>query len=319
MERDYKHFEPPLLLAVDALLAKVRNLTCRVLPWGTLFPVELLQYDVWVLREVLHNAVAHQDYSCGGRINVVEFDDRLVVANLGKFLPGGVEDVIRRDAPFSVYRNPLLAQAMVGLQMIDTIGSGIKRVYQAQKKRSFPMPDYDLREGQEVNVQIIGKVLDEKYTRMLIAMTDLNLWDVIALDKVQKQRSLTDDEYKSLKKRHLVEGRRSALFVSAEIAAATETRAEYIRNRAFDKDHYQKMVVSYLQKFGEAKRSDINKLLLDKLSDTLDDQQKDKFIGNLLQDMRRESIIERTGNKRWARWHLTKLSGGNGELVKDLV
>ena len=138
MERDYKHFEPPFLLAVDALLANVRNLTCRVLPGGTLFPVELLQYDDWVLREVLHNAIAHPDYPSSGRINVVEFEDRLVVANMGSFLPGDVEDVIRRDAPFSVERNPFLAQAMVGLQMIDTIGSGIKRIYQVQKKRSFP-------------------------------------------------------------------------------------------------------------------------------------------------------------------------------------
>lgn len=57
MERDYKHFAPPFLLAVDAFLARIRNLTCRVMPWGTLFPVELLQYDPWVLRESLHNAM----------------------------------------------------------------------------------------------------------------------------------------------------------------------------------------------------------------------------------------------------------------------
>src|SRR5581483_4345047 len=180
MERDYKHFEPPFLLAVDGVLGKVRNLTCRVLPWGSLFPVELLQYDPWVLREVLHNAIAHQDFSCGGRINVVEFEDRLVIANMGSFLPGDVENVIRRDAPFSVYRNAFLAQAMVGLGMIDTIGSGIKRIFQVQKKRSFPMPDYNLTTQQEVQVQIPGKVIDEKYTRMLMAKADLDLWDVIA-------------------------------------------------------------------------------------------------------------------------------------------
>jgi ATP-dependent DNA helicase RecG len=306
IERDYKHFDPPFLLAVDALLANVRNLTCRVLPWGTLFPVELLQYDDWVLRELLHNAIAHSDYTSSGRINVVEFEDRLVVANMGSFLPGDVEDVIRRDAPFSVDRNPFLAQAMVGLQMIDTIGSGIKRIYQVQRKRSFPMPDYDLSRVQEVQVRIIGKVLDEKYTRMLMARKDLDLWDVIALDKVQKGKPLTDDEFKLCKAKKLVEGRRPSLFVSAEIAAATETKAEYIKKRGFDKDHYKKMVVAYLQKFNEAKREDIDKLLLDKLSDALDEGQKVKFIGNLLQEMRREGTIERTGTKRWAKWHLTK-------------
>jgi ATP-dependent DNA helicase RecG len=197
---------------------------------------------------------------------------------------------------------------MVGLQMIDTIGSGIIRIYRAQQKRSFPMPDYDLSRTQEVQVQIIGKVLDERYTRMLMARTDLDLWEVIALDKVQKGKRLTDDEFKLCKAKKLVEGRRPNLFVSAQVAAATETKAEYIRKRAFDKDHYKKMVAAYLKTFGEVNREDIDKLLLDKLSDALDARQKSKFIGNLLQEMRREGIIERTGTKRWARWHLTKPS-----------
>jgi ATP-dependent DNA helicase RecG len=305
IERDYKHFDPPFLLAVDALLANVRNLTCRVLPWGTLFPVELLQYDDWVLREVLHNAIAHSDYPASGRINVVEFEDRLVVANMGSFLPGDVEDVIRRDAPFSVERNPFLAQAMVGLQMIDTIGSGIKRIYQVQKKRSFPMPDYDLSRVQEVQVGIIGKVLDQKYTRMLMARTDLDLWDVIALDKVQKGRQISYEQFRSLKAKKLVEGRRPNLFVSAEIAVATDTKAEYIKKRAFDKEHYKKMIVAYLERFGEARRDDLDKLLVDKLSDALDQDQKATFVTNLLQEMRREKTIVAEGSKRWATWRLT--------------
>ena len=90
---------------------------------------------------------------------------------------------------------------------------------------------------------------------MLMARTDLDLWDVIALDKVQKGKPLTDDEFKSLKAKKLIEGRRPNLFVSAEIAAATETKAEYIKKRAFDKEHYKKMVVAYLEQVrrGEAR------------------------------------------------------------------
>ena len=288
MERDYKHHELPFLLAVDALLAQIRNLTCRILPWGTLFPIELLQYDDWVLREAIHNAIAHQDYPSSGRVNVVEFYDRLVVANRGSVLPVDVREVILRDAPFSIYRNAFLAQAMVAFEMIDTTGGGIKRIFQAQQRRSFPMPDYDLTDPTEVRVRIPGKILDEKYTRMLMARPDLDLWDTIALDKVQKKKPLTNDEFQSLKAKKLVEGRRPELFVSAAIATATETKADYIRNRAFDKDHYKRMIVSYLETFGEAMREDLDKLLMDKLSDALNERQKADFVGNLLQEMRRE-------------------------------
>ncbi len=304
-ELDYKHFGPPLILAVDQVFAQVRNLTYRYLPDASLFPTEVTRYDPWVMRETLHNCIAHQDYPQGGKINVVETPDSLLFTNVGEFLPGSVEEVIVRDAPPEVYPNRFLAEAMVNLNMIDTIGSGIKRMFSKQRQRNFPMPDYDLSEPNRVKVRIFGKVIDEKYTRMLMARTDLDLLDVIALDKVQKGKPLSEDEFKVLKAKKLVEGRRPNLFVSAEIAAATETQADYIKKRAFDKDHYKKMVVAYLTKFGEANREDIDKLLIDKLSDALDDKQKVEFVGNLLQEMRREGTIRTEGTKRWAKWRLT--------------
>jgi ATP-dependent DNA helicase RecG len=308
MERDYKHHEPPFLLAVNSVLAHIRNLICRVLPSGTLFPVEILQYDDWVLREVLHNAIAHQDYSSSGRINVVEFDDRLVVANRGTFLPGDVQSVILRDAPFSVYRNAFLAQAMVGLQMIDTIGSGIKRIFQVQQKRSFPMPDYDFTVTNEVQVRIFGKVLDEKYTRMLMARKELDLADAIALDKVQKKQPLTETEFHSLKGQKLIEGRRPNLFVSAEVAAVTATMVDYLKNRGIDKAYARKMVVALLEKQGEVSRREFDNLLLDKVSDALNEGQKKNFIKNLLQEMRVDGVIQPVEGKRGsgAKWELSK-------------
>ena len=303
---NYMHFGPPLILSVNKVLGVVRNLTYRHMPEASLFPIEIPQYDRWVMRETLHNCIAHQDYPAGGRINVVEESESLLFTNVGDFLPGTVEEVIRRDAPPEIYRNRFLAEAMVNLGMIDTIGSGIKRIFQKQRDRNFPMPDYDLSEAQRVKVRIFGKVIDENYTRTLLARTDLSIWDVIALDKVQKGKPVTDEELKALKKKRLIEGRRPNYFVSAEVAAATETKADYIKKRAFDKTHYKQLVLAYLEKFGPAKRNDMEKLLFDKLSDTLTDEQKKTYTMNLLQEMRREKSIQRIGGSRGigAKWSL---------------
>lgn len=132
---DYEHIDPPLLLAGDRLLQRVRNLTVRVLPSGTLFPQEITQYDPWVVREALHNAIAHQDYLRQGRVMVVEFPDRLLITNVGEFLPGSVESVIEQDAPQAIYRNRFLATAMVELGLIDTQGGGIKKMFETQRRR----------------------------------------------------------------------------------------------------------------------------------------------------------------------------------------
>lgn len=141
-----------------------------------------------------------------------------------------------------------------------------------------------------------------------MAKSDLGLMDVVALDKVQKGKPLTADEFKRLKAKRLVEGRRPNIFVSARVAAATDTKADYIKKRAFDKSHYKGMILSYLQEFGDARREDINKLLRDKLSDALTSDQKDNFISNLLQAMRRDGTIVPIGGKRGkgAKWELYK-------------
>ena len=304
--KDYEHFGPPLILAVDAVLAKIRNLTIRYLPSGTLFPTEVSQYDAWVMRELLHSCIAHQDYLQAGRISVVEGPDLLLFTNIGSFLPGSVEEVIRRDAPPERYRNPFLDQAMVNLNMIDTIGSGIKRMFLKQRQRFFPLPDYDLSDLKRVEVRLFGKLLDENYTRLLTEKIDLDLWDVIALDKVQKKRPLSDEEFKLLKEQRLVEGRRPNLFVSAKIAAVTGDKATYIRHRAFDKDYYKRLLDSYLEKFGEASRKEIDKLILEKLSDALNEKQKKNFVTNLLQEMKKENSIYPNGTTRWAKWRKHK-------------
>ena len=69
---------------------------------------------------------------------------RSLFTNVGEFLPGTVEEVIIRDAPPEIYRNRFVADAMVNLGMIDTIGSGIKRMFTGRRQRNFPMPDFDL-------------------------------------------------------------------------------------------------------------------------------------------------------------------------------
>ncbi|MEW6607234.1 MAG: RNA-binding domain-containing protein [bacterium] len=308
IEKDYEHFGPPFLLNVEAVYAKIRNLKYRYLLDTSLFPIEITKYEPWVIREALNNCIAHQDYELRGRITIVENPDDLIFTNVGSFLPESVEKVIEQDSPPERYRNFFLANAMLNLNMIDTQGGGIKKMFLLQRQRYFPMPDYDLSEPDKVKVRIIGKVIDERYTRMLMQRTTLSLKEVIALDKVQKRKPIDNEEFKLLKRKGLIEGRKPNLFVTAKIAAVTDTRADYIKKRAFDKQHYIKMIQEYLEKFTRATRQDFDKLLLDKISDALNLEQKTKFISNLLQEVRRDGIIYLVEGKRGrgAVWELSK-------------
>ncbi len=304
VELDYEHFSIPLLLNTDAVLQKIRNLNYRYLPDNTLFPTEVTQYEPYVIREALHNCIAHQDYSLLQRINMVEFPEHLIFENSGSFLPVSVENVIEQDAPQRCYRNKFLCDAMVSLNMIDTVGSGIKKMFIYQRNRFFPLPDYDLSKPDAVKVRIYGKIIDKNYTQLLINKTELPLKTVISLDRVQKNKHISDEEAKELKQGKLIEGRKPNYFVASHIAAATGNKATYIKNKAFDDSHYKTMILAFIDKYGSASRKDIDDLLKDKLSDVLDEKQKHAKIGNLLTSLRSKGIIINEGsltNSKWVR------------------
>ena len=309
-ELDYEHFGPPFLLNVDKVLARIRNLTLRALPDGTLFPVELTQYDPWVIREALHNCIAHQDYGLRGRVQVVETPDSLLLTNVGGFLPGRVETVIEQDAPLEIYRNPFLADAMVSLNMIDTQGGGIKRMFQKQRERFFPMPDYDLSQPERVMVTLRGRILDERYTRLLMAQTTLGLGLIILLDKVQKGQRISAEECKQLRAAKLVEGRYPNLIVAGRVAAVAGQKAQHIRNRGFDGQYYRDMVVALVREHQPVSREDIDRLLLDKLPEVLTPAQKLNRIHNLLRQLAKGGVIVNSGSRRWPKWVLATVPEG---------
>jgi len=310
--KDYEHFGPPFILNVEAVYAKIRNLKYRYLLNTSLFPTEITKYEPWVIREALNNCIAHQDYELRGRITVVENPDDLIFTNVGSFLPESVEKVIELDSPPEQYRNFFLANAMLNLNMIDTQGGGIKKMFLLQKKRCFPMPEYDLSKPDKVKVKIIGKVINEEYTKLLINKTDLSLQTVICLDKVQKKIKLSRDEYKLLKSEGLVEGRYPNLFVTARIANVVDDRSTYIKHRAFDKKYYKKLIIEFIEKFESASRQDINRLLIDKLPDILDARQKINKINNLLYEMsKKDNTIKNIGSDKKPCWILSSKISSN--------
>jgi len=246
-------------------------------------------------------------------IALVEHPDKLVFTNLGQFIPPSVEWMLEHQSPPEHYRNQWLIDGMIRLRMIDQVGSGIRRMFQTQRDRYFPLPDFVFEVTEQghprVEVTILGQVLDVKYTQLLMKRADLDLRQVLLLDKVQKRRPLAAADVRELKQFKLIEGRSPNFFVSAKVADWAGQQASTIRSKGLDDADCRKLVTDYLKKYGQASRKDMDELLLAKLPDVLDAAQKGHKIRNLLLAMRRDGLIHRTGPKATAIWHL-----GAGDL-----
>ncbi len=300
---DYEHFGIPFIINVEKLKSKIRNLRYRyMVNDNTLFPNEVDQYDNYILRELINNCIVHQNYKLHGNINVMEYKDKLIITNEGNFIPETIENVLKDGFSSPYYRNQFLANAMVNLNMIDTVGSGIRRVYDIQKKKFFPMPDYDLSKDNRVKVTLYGKIIDEKYSKILFEKTNLDIDKVMLLDKVQKGFEITKEQSDYLKKDNLIEGRYPNIYISSDIAKITNKEKDYMDNKGLDNAYYKDYILAYIEKFGKASREEINNLIYPKLPINMSEKNKNNRVRYIISQLKKEDKIENEGSLTKSSW-----------------
>lgn len=300
----YEHFEPPFIMQVDRVLGKIRNEKYRFFDReDTLFPTEAYRYSPEVIRELLHNAIAHQDFRMSGKINVLEYEDRLVFKNEGTFIPETIEAALESGYKPPYYRNPLLSSAMNKTGMMDRNAIGIRNVFDIQRGRLLPMPTYDLTKPARVSVTLYGTVLNEDYSRLLAKHPNLDLVTVLLLDLVQKGLPITKDQSRLLHERKLVRGRYPKLTISAEVAAATGAHGDYVRAKGLDNSVFKELILELLR-VRPCSRAEIIAELDHALPADLTSKQKGDHVSYLLQSLRKAGRITNEGSTSAAEWRI---------------
>ena len=294
-------FRPPYLLATTRLYSRIRNVQVRMVVKGTLMQIEVPKYSDKMVLEALHNCIAHQDYTCNGRIIVTEYVDRLTLENRGNFFYGKPEDYITGDKTPSEYRNPQLVDAMSELNMIDTMGYGIHRMYADQAKRYMPMHDYECS-SDSVRMTIYGRIVNEEYSSLLVKCPDLPIDQIVLLDRVQKGLKVAATAISGLRKAGLVEGRMPHLHISAKVAMMTGQEAAYMRKKERTGEQYRRIFIDFLRRFPGITRRKINEFMMEEIRGDLTEKQKRSKISNLMTGLRRNGRIVNRGSDKEPRW-----------------
>lgn len=273
-ERAHQHFDPPFLLTVGEVHRKIRNEEKRImLDPDSLIPDRVMEYDAWSLRELICNAIAHQAYDRGGKVNVEEFPDRILFLNEGAFIPGDLETALSRGYKPPYYRNPFLVEAMLQVGMLDQNALGIRTVCEKAQDRCMPLPTYHLDDPGRVRVELFGVTLNERYSQTLRANPHLPLNVVLALDKLQKGISLSLNEREQLLDEGLVtEAPDGGLLFAVSSKGSCQTPAEMEGMEAPVEEHLRtamerKHQASKRSYFTEAQRERLNAVLLQMLRD----------------------------------------------------
>ncbi|WP_419949670.1 RNA-binding domain-containing protein [Candidatus Palauibacter sp.] len=134
-----------------ATLEEVRRLLDANLHVATIDPVGFQQLEIpditwWVAREAVLNALVHRDYFLRQSTHVDLRRGWLEVVSPGGFMPGVTAGNILRHRP--VRRNPLLAEALQTMGLVNRAGLGVDRIYEELLSLGKGIPRYDADESQ---------------------------------------------------------------------------------------------------------------------------------------------------------------------------
>ena len=213
-----------------------------------------------IVQDDKKHFIAHQDYTKGCRINVIEGEDQLTFENAGLFIPNSVEQVVKDNSPESHYRNPFLATAMMNLNLVETAGGGIRKLFEIQKKKFFPLPEYELS-ADKVKVTFTGKIINMDLARKVAKNPDISFDELFAVDKVAKGKHISEIELELLKNG-------SYIVASAEVSPEINGEPSYviIENNE-DSGTIQKITGNCPE----------DKSLLDKMSNKMSNKEQERF------------------------------------------
>lgn len=94
-----------------------------------LYRIDTRDYPEEALREALLNSLVHRDYSFAASTLISVYDDRIEFVSVGG-LPGGIalDDIM---LGLSVCRNPNLAAIFYRLELIESYGTGMPKIFEA--------------------------------------------------------------------------------------------------------------------------------------------------------------------------------------------
>ncbi len=129
--KDAKEFGGSIFKQLDDSYAYLALCNRTAATFKGLERVELPDYPEEALREALLNALIHRDYSYSGSIIINVNDSCIEFISIGGLLPGLSADDIRNG--ISQPRNRKLAEIFHRLKLIESYGTGIRKIYALYK------------------------------------------------------------------------------------------------------------------------------------------------------------------------------------------
>ncbi len=192
--KDSKEFGGSIFVQLEESFKYLMLCNRTVSTFKGLERIEKSDYPEEALREALLNAIVHRDYSFSGSIIINVTETEMEFVSIGGLLPGLSPDDIRSG--ISQPRNKMLAEMFHRLHLIESYGTGIRRIF-ALYKNCSAQPKI------EVTSNTFKMILPNMNTASDIqssetAKNNITTQMRLILDHIEKHGQITEDEIQSL-------------------------------------------------------------------------------------------------------------------------
>lgn len=267
-------FHGPLIKTLDAIEERFNARNTEQEVQVGLIRLPIPDYSLPTFREAINNAVQHRDFTRRGAVHFQWHADHLFFTNPGGFLEGITLDNLLVHEPKP--RNPLLAEILRRIGLVETTGRGIDKIYLGQLWYGRPLPDYSQSDRENVRLIVRGGQASLDFAAFVYeqdrAGTPFGLDELFALNCLLHQRRVTAEivghatqkgeahgraVLERLVEQSLVEGRgdsRRVYHLSAALYRRLGAPAGYVHAHGFDPIRQEAMVLQYVQAHGRITR-----------------------------------------------------------------
>lgn len=309
IEHDYrKEWKGPLLLAVEGAWSEVNARNSR-------FPFQegFVQREIWAfeektIREAVLNAVAHRDFlRTGAFILIRATPESFVIQSPGGFVRGvNQENILDRCER----RNPLLANALQCLGLVEKSGQGIDFISATNIRAGKGLPTFEGSDDLTVVLSIPVAVKDPSFVRFIEKSVNekqvtLTIAELIELEQLRLSGSMKELRFKEKLLRYgLIEaigntsGRKFVL--CRQYYQSAGITGQGLRITGLERSKVKELLYAHIERFGSLSISEgVNAF----------PEYKGKDIQNMLQELKRDGRIFHEGSKVSGVWKLARKIG----------
>lgn len=248
-----------------------------------LFRLRIPAFPLEVVREMVLNAVTHRDYSQPGEVLIRHSPHELAITSPGGFIGGITLQNILRHEPVS--RNRTLANAFLKLRLVESAGTGRRKIFIPMLEYGKRIPRYEADES-HVTLRVFDGAFDHAMARLIATWhangKDIGLDGLMVLTYLKNHRYIRTSDAEGLlqvdrdealgvldlmsdPKRGVLERKghthEATFYLSKSVAKDLIGKAGYTAAKGIDSARYPELVRGYVQDHGSISNSECRQLL----------------------------------------------------------